>query len=298
VEGTFNALWTKLSVQFPDSDVGRYRGENEAASQLITACQRGHQDPRKHFPMLNVALAAFEETIREKMHTPVQSVIGSFVPAERWENSAFPKRQLDAETEWLFSPYIREWTVKGMLVGGRVPLFEDLSVPFDFAADWLPNFDGAKVRVHFNPAAPNCQGMCVLAEDYQNRKAGEVLGLAKQINEVAGYARLVLGWAEDNTNAGRLERQRANSALRREVRAVLPQGKGGYAQSEERDGVSRVLTVERNTKVEDGKSKMDRTAAPAPLRAREASAPVDAEEEFSSRLKAAEAFESNPLNFV
>lgn len=246
VEGTFNALWTKLAVQFPDSDVGRYRGENEAASQLITACQRGHQDPRKHFPMLNVALAAFEETIHEKMHTPVQSVIGSFVPAERWENSTFPKRQLDAETEWLFSPYIREWTVKGMLVGGRVPLFEDLSVPFDFAADWLPNFDGAKVRVHFNPAAPNCQGMCVLAQDYQNRKAGEVLGLAKQINEVAGYARLVLGWAEDNTNAGRLERQRANSALRREVRAVLPQGKGGYAQSEERDGVSRVLTLEKN----------------------------------------------------
>ncbi len=245
VEGTFNSMWTKLSVQFPDSDVGRFRGENEDANALVTAAQRGHQDPRKHFPMLSVALQAFSDTIREKMHTPVQSVIGSWVPAERWANTTFPKRHLDAETEWLFSPYIREWTVKGMLVGGRVPLFEDLSVPFDFAADWLPQYHGAKVRVHFNPAAPNCQGMCVLAEDYQNRKAGEVLGLAKQINEVAGYARLVLGWGDDPTNSGKLARQRANSALRREVRAVIPNGKGGYEHSEERDGVNRVLTLER-----------------------------------------------------
>ena len=39
VEGTFNSMWTKLSVQFPDSDVGRFRGENEDANALVTAAQ-------------------------------------------------------------------------------------------------------------------------------------------------------------------------------------------------------------------------------------------------------------------
>lgn len=255
IEGLFNTLWTKLSIHFPDADVGRFRGETEEASLLLTACQRGQRDPRRHFPMLNTALAAFGEVITEKQSTPVNSDIGRWIPAERWAGklpganaaaaaNVFVARPLDAETEWLFSPYVREWTVKGMLVGGRVPLFEDLSVPFDFAADWLPQYHGARVRCHFNPMAGNCSGMLVLAEDFQNRKAGTVLGLAKQINEVAGYARLVLGWGDDNANEGRLLRQRAAAAMRREVRAV--DGKSaGYSHSEERDGVAMVTTLER-----------------------------------------------------
>lgn len=248
IEGLFNTLWTKLSIQFPGCDVGRFRGETEEAGALITACQRGHQDPRKHFPMLSVALAAFNEAIQEKISTPVNSAIGRWVPGERWANKTFAARPLDGETEWLFSPYVREWTVKGMIVGGRIPLFEDLSVPFDFSADWLPQYHGAKVRAHFNPIGQSCSAMLVLAEDFNNKRAGEVLGLAKQINEVAGYARLVLGWGDDNSNDGRLARQRAASALRREVRTVTPQGVKGYEHSEERDGVARVVTLERGVR--------------------------------------------------
>ena len=246
VEGTFNALWTKLAVQFPDADVGRYRGENEAACALITACQRGQKDPRQHFPMLSTALAAFGEVIGEKSQTPVNSKIGRWIPAERWEQSTFAKRELTPDREWLFSPYVREWTVKGTGVGGKVPILEDFSVPFDFQKDDLWQFDGAKVRAHFDPASPNCRAMLVLAEDYNNRRAGHEIGFAQQINEVAGYVRTVLGWGHDDPSEGRIMRQQIAGALRRETRAVIPHGRGGYEHSEERDGVAQVVKLEKN----------------------------------------------------
>lgn len=243
IEGLFNTIWTKLSVHFPGSDVGRFMGETEAANDLLVACKRGSRDPRRHFPMLAHALTAFGDCVTEKNNTPVQSAIGSWIPAEAWA-SRLRGVELDRETEWLFSPYQKTWTVRGMLVGGRVPLFEDLSVPFDFTADFLPQYHGAKVRVHFDPTAPRCHGMMVLAEDFKGVRTGTVLGLGQQINEIAGYARLVLGWGDDPTNAGRLARQRAASALRREVRAVVPNGGSAYAATEQRDGVSQVTKLE------------------------------------------------------
>jgi hypothetical protein len=252
IEGLFNTLWTKLSVHFPDAHVGRFRGENEAANDLLVACQRGSRDPRRHFPMLADAIAAFDSAVAEKNQTPVNSAIGRWIPAEAWA-SRQPGDRLDAETEWLFAPWQRTWTVRGMLVGGRVPLFDDLSVSFDFSADWLANYHGAKVRCHFDPTAPRCHAMLVLSEAFGGEPAGKVLGLAQQINEVAGYARLVLGWGDDPANAGRLARQRAAAALRREVRAIVPGGHG-YAASEERDGVSQVSAI---TKI---------PAGPAPAR--------------------------------
>lgn len=253
IEGLFNTVWTKLSVQFPGCDVGRFMGETEEANDLLTSCQRGAQDPRRHFPMLGDAIAGFGQVVGEKNGTPVQSAIGSWIPSEAWQQRP-PADKLDPETEWLFSPFVRTWTVRGMLVGGKVPLFEDLSVPFDFSADFLPQYHGAKVRVHFDPTAPRCHGMLVLAEDFHGERAGKVLGLAQQINEIAGYARLVLGWGDDPTNAGRLARQRAGSALRREVRAVIPQGGRAYSASEQRDGVSLSHKLETSVEGHSGPS--------------------------------------------
>jgi hypothetical protein len=258
IEGLFNSLWTKLAVQFPGADVGRFQGEGEEACRLLTACKSGAQDPRRHFPMLSEAVGAFDEVIRERNSTPVRSAIGSWVPSEAWERRTgngdeprngdeavpSPIRRLEAESEWIFAPYVREWTVRGMLVGGRVPLFEDLSVPFDFSAPWMTDFDGARVRCHFDPAAPRCHATVVLMEARNGKSAGTILGSAQQINEVAGYARLVLGWGDDPTNAGRLARQRAASALRREVRAVVGGPGKGHSVSEERDGVSMVTRIE------------------------------------------------------
>lgn len=273
IEGLFNTLWTKLSVHFPDAHVGRFQGEHEAANDLLTACQRGHKDPRRHFPMIDVALRAFDESIAEKSRTHVQSALyGSWIPAERWQEqlASNPLAPLDANTEWMFSPFVREWQVKGMLVGGRVPIFEDLSVPFDFSAPWLPDFHGARVRAYFDPAAPNCAATLVLAQNFGNRQSGEILGTAQQINDVAAYARTFMGWADDATGRGRLARQHAAAAVRREVRAIVPTGRGA-ALSEARDGIAATTRIER-----DGTAATPSTAEPA--RANTPAAPETAPE--------------------
>lgn len=252
IEGLFSTMWTKLSVQLPDAQVGRFRGENEKANELLVACQRGHRDPRNHFPMLSQALAAFDHAIAEKHRTPVQSVqYGRWVPEERWNaqlgiTDASPQGNLDklnAQMEWLFAPFAVERKVAGMLVRTRVPLFEGLSVPFDFAAPFLTNFHRARVKIHFDPSEPRCFATVVLAQDWGTHKAGEVLGVAQQINEVASYARFVMSWGDDDRTAGLKQRQQAAAALRREVRAVMPNGRNA-AVSEERDGIALKTTIE------------------------------------------------------
>lgn len=250
VEGGFNQDWTKLSVHFPRADVGRYMGETEEANDLLTKCKKATEDPRNHFPMLDDALKAFAAITREENSTPVNSAnYGRWIPEERWREqlAANPLRRLSVESEWIFHPYVREWTVRGMLVGGRVPLFEEVSVPFDFSAQWLGQFDGAKVRCHFDPTEARCEATVVLLEPGQGTprtfKRGDVLGTAIQINETAGYARLVMGWGDDPASLGRKLRQQTASAMRREVRAILPNGHSAGGESELRDGLGQKAVI-------------------------------------------------------
>lgn len=246
IEGLFSTLWTKLSVHFPDAHVGRFQGEHEAACDLLTACQAGHKDPRRYFPMLAQVLGAFDEAIAEKNRTPVSSSHhGRWVPAERFaaDLATWPARALDPVNDWMFAPFVREWTVRGMLVGGRVPVFETVSVPFDFSAPFLPDLDGARVRAYFDPADPRCHAQLVLAQPWQGRPAGQVLGSAAQVNSTAGYVRLVMGWGDDPQMAGVQARQVAAAGVRREVRATVPTGRGARL-SEERNGLGAVSRIE------------------------------------------------------
>ena len=269
IEGLFNTLWTKLSVHFPGAHVGRFMGEHEEANDLLTACQRGNKDPRKYFPMLTDALAAFHEVIAEKNRTPVNSQHhGRWIPEERWA-AELAQPRLDAGSAWMFSPFVREWTVKGMVVGGRVPLFEDLSVPFDFSAPWLPQYDGVRVKCYFDPRALDGAAKICLAQDLPGRRIGEVLGDAEPLSDTSGYVRFVMGWAQDPGMHGALARQQAAAAMRSEVRAVVPNGRAGYSRSEERDGVATVTTAEKLSPGQTGPNQPSRPASPAEMPAPE-----------------------------
>jgi|GEM_PF-1599745 len=235
IEGAFNQDWTKLSVHFPQCDIGRYCGDTEAANKLVQSCRRGATDPRRYFPMLKDATAAFEEITAEENRTLVKSRnSGQWVPEERWQRETGDRalRKLDEASLFMFAPYAMEWTVKGMLVGGRVPIFDDMSVPFDFTAHWLPEYSGARMRLHFDPTAPKCVATPVLLQAWNGHRAGEVLPPLQQINETTGYIRMMLGWGEDSGAAGRKAKQQAHVAVRREVRTVMPGGRGGYSRSE------------------------------------------------------------------
>jgi len=235
IEGGFNQDWTKLSVHFPQCDIGRYAGDTEEANKTVQACRQGRVDPRRLFPMLSDALGAFDAITKEENQTLVQSRnSGQWVPEEKWQReiAGQPLRRLDESMQFMFAPYAMEWKVKGMLVGGRVPIFEDMSVPFDFSAPYLQEFSGAKVRMHFDPTAHKCFGTPVLMQDWNGHRAGEILPPLQQINETTGYIRMILGWGDDIGTAGLKAKQQAAVAMRREVRTVMPGGKSGYTKSE------------------------------------------------------------------
>jgi hypothetical protein len=240
VEGRFNKLWTVLSG-LTDGQIGRYRAEMDAENKLLTAAKEGRADPRKHFPLVGEALAAIDQAIEETNATTVQTDAGRWEPLDLWTEqlAATPLRRLDAQSEWMFRPYCRRWKVRQAIVGGDVPLFEDFSVPFRFAAAFLVEYLGATVDVYFNPHEANrCRGMIVLAEDFHGKKAGALLGEAHQVHGTAEYARLVLGCGTGPSDLGRQLRQQTAAAVRRDTRAITG-GAAAERRVEERDGIAR-----------------------------------------------------------
>lgn len=245
VEGRFNKLWTVLSVHTA-GQIGRFRGAREQEDALLESCRGGHTDPWKVFPTLEMALPAIDEAIAQAGLTPVSTDVGRWVPDELWdEHERRRTRSLDPATEWMFWPWMVERTVNNG-VSAKVPLFEDFSVPFTFAATWMPQFHGARVRAYFDPySEARSTAMCVLAEDFEGHRAGELLGPALQTNDIAAYARQLLGYGTGPDDMGRRMRQAQAAALRSERRAIMPGGRGpGATVSEERDGIETVTKIE------------------------------------------------------
>ena len=260
IEAVFNKVWTRLAVQFPHADMGRYRNENEANCKLYEACKAGHQDPRKYFPTLEIIVRVFEEEVSAHNTKLIMSAqYGRWVPDDYFAQavSAAPLRKFSAEMEWMFSPFAAERTVKGMMVSCRVPMFENFSVPFDVGADWMPQYAGKKVRLHFNPRQPKCVAKVVLLEnatgaDGRPQGPGDILGDAQLIGETAGHIRYILNWGDDNQRAGYLQRQRVGNFIRRETRGIGTGGRVEYSKSEERDGLSKVSQIEKSNPMTDG----------------------------------------------
>jgi len=244
IEGLFNLMWTKLSGM--PGQVGRFRGEMEEESALIESCKTGAKDPRKYFPMLADAKAAFAQAIADRNSQWVKSnQYGKWIPEQRWQlrRGEGRLRPLDASSEWIFSPCVREWTVKGTEVGGSVNYCEGLSIRYDFSADWLWEFDGERVQLFFDPFAPQCEATLVLVNRNRTVKGGTVLGKAVQVNKTAQHARRIWGYGDDEDN-GVAQAKRNAQAVRREVQTILPGGKPGVQITTVRDGEGRAVTVE------------------------------------------------------
>jgi hypothetical protein len=257
VEGRFNKLWTVMSV-LTGGQVGRFRGEMERENALLTACKAGQEDPRKWFPMLGTALGAIDQAISETNGTTVNTEVGRWVPSELFAEgmAASSRRQLQTEMEWMFRPFVREWKLRQALCGGDIPLFEDFSVPFHFAAPWMTDWIGARVRVYFDPYAETlCWGKFVLSEDFRGHKAGEIIGDARQVHGIAEFARLSLGYGDGPSDYGREMRQRMAAGLRRDTRAIMPTAREGHRVVEERDGISGAARLEINARSEQQSNK-------------------------------------------
>jgi hypothetical protein len=247
IEGLFNTMWTKLS-DLP-GQVGRFRGEMEEENKILTSCQQGHTDPRRAFPMLGDAINAFLRVLTERNQTRIKSTnYGTWIPEERWlaQLAEGRLRPMDESSAWMFSPCVRKGKVQGGNCGCSVQIAEGWSIRYDFAAAWLPEFDGREVQMFFDPAAPEnqCEAVIVLGQDVRDRKAGEVLGRAVQVNKTTRYARHVLGWGDDS-DQGLGERRAQASHVRREVRSILPRGVHGRS-------LTQIQTADTGVSIERG----------------------------------------------
>lgn len=252
IEAVFNKVWTRLAVQFPHADMGRYRNENEANCVLYENAKKGHADPRKYFPSINLVVKIFEEEIAfHNGRRILSSQYGQWIPDELFSQSCLAPRasrlrQFSNEMAWIFSPFSVERKVRGMIVGCKVPMFEDFSVPFEFSAPWLPLHRGKLVRLHFNPREPKCQAKLVLLENSGELKTGSVLGDAQLVGETAQHIRSVLAWATDDQRAGYLARQRTAQFISRRTRAIGTNGRIEYSLDEQRDGLGTITKIEKN----------------------------------------------------
>lgn len=250
IESVFNRVWTRLAVQFPHADMGRFRNENEDNCKLYEACKKGHQDPRRFFPTLEMVVQAFEEEVAAHNSRFITSEqYGRWIPDDYFaqEVGDSPLRHFNRDMDWIFSPFAAERKVRGMMVRCRVPMFEDFSVPFEFNADWMPMFQGRTVRMHFDPRLPDCTAKIVLLESFGEHKAGEILGDAQLIGETSGHIRFIMGYAADDQRSGYVARQRTNNFMRRVTRAVGIGGRVEYSKDEQRDGIATINTVEKNS---------------------------------------------------
>jgi hypothetical protein len=296
IESVFNRVWTRLAVQFPHADMGRYRNENEANCAIYEACKRGHKDPRHYFPSIDLVVAAFAEEVKtHNSHRIFSEQYGQWVPDELFQlaTERSPLRQFSQEMDWIFTPFSAERKVRGMMVRCRVPMFEQFSVPYEFHAEWMPLFDGRSVRIHFDPRLPNCTAKVVLLENCGTHRAGEILGDAKLIGETPAHIRMVMGWAEDDQRAGYIARQRTANFVRRETRAIGGSGRATYAKSEIRDGIGQLTRDEAGAAANPEPSR-DQAAQPAAPRATTPADPVEPEEQpdLSARLERARSFET------
>lgn len=227
IENYFNRLWTRLSLELPYSQVGRYRDDDKLGQELYCKCQTGREDPRKFFPMIDDALAAVENTIRWLNTEPVESrEYGTWVPLERWmlDMEQHPRGTGDAGQHlWLAAPVLEERTVtRGMVtVTADGPMGE--RPPFHFTSPDLWSLSGQRVRVAFDPLITPC--VATIAR----------IDREEVLCEATAYDPFAEGDTTEAVRQARMLRQ----MMRREYRVLLPDKKTGaqrihLAESERR----------------------------------------------------------------
>jgi len=244
VEGGFAKLWTYLSLA--PGQVGRYRGEMEREGILYQACQAGHKDPRNFFPSLTETLNAIDAAIGLHNSDTIKSRYGSWVPGERLQQTHADGlwRPLPDELEYLCAPLVREWTVRGATVGGKVSLFSDSSVPYYFEHEVLWRWNGRLVRLYFDPLAQDCSATIVCVNTFGDHKPGDVICRATILDTgLPAYARAQLGLGQHTAPDAGGVRKSALAALRRELRTYSPTGRVTHSVSDLRDGRGRAARV-------------------------------------------------------
>lgn len=288
VENYWNRLWTVLSVL--PGQVGRYRGEMERETDLMLRARKGAIDPRAHFPLLSRALDAITAGIAHLNREPVESrTYGRWIPAERYaaDLATHGRRAVEASHAWLLAPVALTRSIVRGMVSCRVPTPVGPAAVYAFAHPAMADFEGAKVRVHFDPwDAPVC-ACVVLADAWHNWPRGHVVCRAAHCCSSIPVV-TCSGVSFDMTGAGTagVARKSVLSAVRREHRALGVDGKVTSAATEIRNAdLSATVVVRDGSGAGGGRSGAEGRAACAGARATPPQAPAVSHPRLRSRME-------------
>lgn len=208
VENYFNRLWTRMSIC--PGQVGRFRGEERKMDALWNACRAGREDPSKHFPSLDDAMKALEESIGWLNRHPIESrEYGRWVPAERWalDMEQHPRQTMQDDLLWLASPMAETRTVtRGMLTMTADSIL-GARLRYRFSSPWLWKHAGERLTAYYDP-----MGEWPVKAHVTREGDTKLLGVLECCNPAAFG-----GHGEDHAKAVR-------ACMRREYRLLLPEG--------------------------------------------------------------------------
>jgi len=222
IEQWFNKLWTPLSLL--PGNVGRYRAEMERENKIYLRCRQGRAD----LGYLNA----------EKV---CSSKYGEWVPQERHTEALAesPRRKLDPGLGYLAAPVVESRMVRRNMVQVSCPGPFGGSFPYHFADDELWQFEGARVRVYFDPYDFPLRATLALEKEFHGLKPGHVICANALCLDDAPSVLSALDGLKVDCNAEATARaiamrNRIHGAIRREYRALGFGGKRLASASETR----------------------------------------------------------------
>ena len=255
IESYWNDLWTVLSVM-ADGQIGRWRGEMERENAILTRVRSGAEDPRKHFPMLDVTLRTIHEAIVLKNEKPIRSTeYGTWIPVERYRSDLeqYPRAALDPAISWMLAPARETRKISRGMIRASVECPLGGSMPYHFVSHSLFEYEGAEVVIYFDPwASPITDAVVVLAAPFRGIPAGTIITRqAECIDDAPVIGQAVEGFdvSFDMTGLTRaLEiKKRYLQTARMEFRALKLDGKIRASESEIRGPDGRLARVEVGT---------------------------------------------------
>lgn len=219
VESVFNVLWTALSTL--PGQIGRTRGEMEKMHKWHMAAREGRRDPRKELMSLPDFLRELDAAIDRCNARMVEGRQGRWRPIEWWNRRpSGATRRIAAEDLWMFVPCVTDpLKVNFNQVATSVPMVAGRSERFVFSAPWLADWHGARVKLHFDPWAENCEATAVLAVPVGQHKAGKLLGKLEQIDRLTRFTRRALCLSAEG-DIGRQVTAAASRQLVADVKAI------------------------------------------------------------------------------
>ena len=245
IESSFNFLQTVLAHS--GRDIGRVRGEYEAATKHYLAVQAGSRDPRAvGFIEQDAARAAHWQAMqlmnaRSRERSAAEFAGRAIAPNDLLSTERDNVRPMPDAERWRFLPIKRIATVRGGFIETEVTHY---GASFRFEVNGITDLyvsNGHKVLIAFDPAMPSLG--CYVANATPKCREGWKIG---QHIVTARHAEDVAHFKMHKRRAGEDTKKRANAAARTSFAAINPH-KLGMTHTQAHNGAGHAVSTQTGT---------------------------------------------------